>query len=120
MAEHNQIGKNGEKFALELLQTKGFEVLATNWRYQKLEVDIIAKKNDQLVIVEVKTRSTAQYESPIAAVTLSKQKNLVKAANAYVEEHAIDLECRFDVIGLIWDGESIQVEHIENAFYPLL
>lgn len=118
MIEKHELGKRGEAFALHLLVSKGFKIIATNWRFRKDEVDIIAKDDKFLVIVEVKTRSTNYFGEPFTAVTKKKQGFLIRAANAYIEEYGIDLECRFDIISIVFAENKHQVEHIEDAFYP--
>lgn len=118
MIEKHELGERGEAFALHLLVSKGFKIIATNWRFRKDEVDIIAKDDKFLVIVEVKTRSTNYFGEPFTAVTKKKQGFLIRAANAYIEEYDIDLECRFDIISIVFAENKHQVEHIEDAFYP--
>lgn len=116
--DNQELGRLGEEFALHLLVTKGFKILAKNWRYRKDEVDIIAKDDQFLVIVEVKTRSTSYFGEPYTAVTKKKQGFLIRAANAYIEKYDVDLECRFDIISIVFAENRHQVEHIEDAFYP--
>ncbi|MCD6090049.1 MAG: YraN family protein [Bacteroidales bacterium] len=118
MNDKQELGKLGENFALHLLVSKGFKILETNWRHRKDEVDIIAKDDAYLVIVEVKTRSTNYFGEPFTAVTKKKQGFLIRAANAYIEKNNIDLECRFDIISIVFAQNKHQVEHIEDAFYP--
>ena len=121
MAEHNQTGAKGEFLAQDFLKEKGYEILATNWQDKKVELDIVAQYQDQMVFVEVKTRSSQNLISPTEAVTLAKQKNLIKAANAYIENHPSALECRFDIVSVILhESNRFSIEHIEDAFYPLL
>ena len=120
MAEHNRIGNEGEQIAQAFLKNKGYQILETNWRFQKAELDIIATYKESLVFIEVKTRSSIRHGKPEEAVTLSKQKNLIKAANAYIQENAIELESRFDVVSIVSEKDSNYIEHIEEAFYPLL
>jgi putative endonuclease len=64
MALHNEIGKIGEEIALKFLKNAGYEVLELNWRFRKLEIDIIAKEGDILIAVEVKTRKSDEFGSP--------------------------------------------------------
>ena len=120
MAEHNDIGKKGESLALKFLQKKGYEILETNWRFQKAEIDIIVRDKKELVIVEVKTRTSTEFENPKEAVTIGKQKNIVKAADAFIQERDIDLECRFDIVSVLILKNKTEIEHIKEAFYPLL
>lgn len=120
MAEHNEIGKLGEEQAQKFLLDKGYNILALNWRFKKAEIDIIAQQKETLVIVEVKTRTSIDFERPQEAVTISKQRHLVRAADAYIQENEIDLECRFDVISVLILNQKVEIEHIEDAFMPLL
>jgi len=120
MATHNIIGKEGEQEALRYIKTKGYEILAMNWKYRKLEIDIIAKYNNEIIIAEVKTRDWNSIMDPEEAVTKKKQKNIVKAANAFILENEIDLNVRFDILSVSKRGAKWSVQHIEDAFYPLL
>ncbi len=120
MAQFHELGKTGEEIASEYLQSKGYKILETNWRKGQLEIDIIALKDDTLIVAEVKTRSTNYFGEPEEFVTRSKQKNLVKAANSYVIFKNFDLEVRFDIISILVRGDQYKVHHIEDAFYPTM
>ncbi|MEN8187811.1 MAG: YraN family protein, partial [Bacteroidota bacterium] len=74
MAQHNELGKKGEDLAVEFLIKNGFEILDRNWRFKKAEIDIIAQKDDLLVMAEVKTRSTDFFGDPQEFIK-PKQKN---------------------------------------------
>lgn len=111
------LGKEGEKQAKEYLQSQGYTIRDCNWRFQKLEIDLVAEKGNTLVFVEVKARKNDDYGEPELFVNLKKQRNLVRAANAYIETHQITQEARFDIIG-INNGQQ-EVTHIEAAFFPL-
>ena len=119
MAEHIEKGKKSEEVAAEWLKDQGYEIVCTNFRYNKKEIDIIARKDDVLVFVEVKTKSFWSDENPGDIVTLKKQKFLLKAAEAYMMYHGIDMETRFDVIFVVYKHEEIIIEHIRDAFSPL-
>jgi putative endonuclease len=120
MAEKHDLGKAGEQIATLHFKSNGYKVLETNWRRGHLEVDIIAQKEDTLVIAEVKTRSTNFFGEPEEFVTRNKQSNLIKAANAYVLQHNLDVEVRFDIISILFNGPNHKIHHIEDAFYPTL
>lgn len=120
MAEHNELGINGEKIAQRYLKEKGFKILATNWRFGSDEIDIIAEHDSFLVIVEVKTRSTDAFGEPEIAVTKQKQKFLIRAAQNYILKNDIDFETRFDIISIIIKNQKTKIHHIEDAFYPTL
>ncbi len=120
MPNNNQKGNAGEDFAISHLLKLGYNVLDKNWRYKHLEVDIIALHNNQLVIVEVKLRASNAFGQPEDFVSLKKQKNLIKAAHAYVIEKNLDYEVRFDVVSIIQNSNEFSLEHIIDAFYPTL
>lgn len=112
----NELGKKGEQLAVETLENKGYQILYRNWRYLKNEVDIIASKNNLLVFVEVKTRSSLQFGLPQEFVKPSQIKRLVQAANAFVEQNNTTEEVRFDIIAINKDESKYDLLHIENAF----
>ena len=121
MAQHNETGQEGELLATEYLKNKGFEILAKNWAYKGKEIDIVAKHNKTLIIVEVKTRTSAGFATPYSAVTREKQRFLIQAANYYIEKNQVDLEVQFDIISIIKKPMAEpEIEHIESAFYPIL
>lgn len=115
-----ELGAKGEEIACKYLTDKGYKILSRNWRFRHLEVDIIAMKDDMLHVVEVKTRQTNFFERPQDAVTKSKQAYLVQAINRYIE-HIPDFtgEIQFDIITILTNAQGTEIEHIENAFYPL-
>ncbi|WP_459210504.1 YraN family protein [Aquimarina rhabdastrellae] len=117
MALHNDLGKEGEKLAKDFLIKKGYEILEQNYRYQKAEVDIIAKYRETLIVIEVKTRSTIDYGDPQDFVKPKQIQQLVKAIDYYIEERDLDIEVRFDIIAIIKNKKGIQIEHLEDAFY---
>jgi putative endonuclease len=117
MAEHNELGKQGEALAVEFLQQKGYAILETNWTFQKAEIDIIAQKDSVLAIVEVKTRSSIDYGLPQDFVKPKKIQLLVKAVNEYVLANNLEVEVRFDIIAIHKEGAEYNLEHIEEAFY---
>ena len=117
MADHNDLGKLGEEMAVEFLQKNGYEILETNWTFQKAEVDIIAKKENILAIIEVKTRSSLDFGLPQDFVKPKKIQLLVKAVNEYVLSKDLDIEVRFDIIAIHKEGQSFAIEHLIDAFY---
>jgi putative endonuclease len=120
MAEHNDLGKMGEELAIEHLRKNNYVIRSTNFRAGKNEIDIIAVENNELVIIEVKTRSSNYAMEPECAVTRAKQRSLVLAANIYITRNNIDMEVRFDIIGILVQADAHVIRHIKDAFYPLL
>ncbi len=117
MAEHNELGKIGEEKAVAFLQNNGYDILDTNWVFQKAEIDIIARKENLLAIIEVKTRSSIDFGLPQEFVKPKKIQLLVKAVNEYVVSNDLDVEVRFDIIAIHKDAKDFNIEHLENAFY---
>ncbi|GAF04787.1 YraN family protein [Saccharicrinis fermentans] len=118
MSKHNELGKEGEQAAANYLTDKGYKILEQNWRYKHKEIDLIAQNEELLVIAEIKTRSTEEWEHPEESITKSKIRFLVDATEAYILEHDIDLEVRFDVISVVPENRGWKIDHIEEAFYP--
>lgn len=117
MAEHNDLGKLGEELAVDFLEKNGYEILETNWTFQKAEVDIIAKKDAILAVIEVKTRSSLDYGLPQDFVKPKKIQLLVKAINEYVTQNNIDVDVRFDIVAIHKENNDLKLEHIEDAFH---
>lgn len=117
MAQHNQLGKKGEQLAIDFLLEKGYDIVERNYRFDKAEVDIIAKKNQTLAIVEVKTRSTSDFGDPQDFLKPKQIKRIVKAVDEYVLVNKMDLEIRFDIIAIVKENKGYLIEHLENAFY---
>ena len=117
---HNkELGQQGEDIAAKFLMKKGYKILDRNWRHHHLELDIVAMDGDMLVVVEVKTRYSDEYGEPDLAVNKSKQKRIIASADAYIVQHDMDVETRFDIISIILGKETV-IEHIEDAFYPTM
>jgi len=116
MGQHNETGKVGEEFAREFLIKKGYQILDVNWHYNYKEIDVVAQQDQTIVFVEVKTRSTLAFELPQEAVTSKKMKNLVYAADAYLNQKNIELNSRFDVVTVLAQEPFKILEHIEDAF----
>ena len=112
-------GQKGEKLAVDFLRNNGYNILEINWRYQHKEIDIIARsKQNELVIVEVKTRNTTCYGNPEDAVDLKKQEFIIEATDAYIEQQNLDMDVRYDIIAItVQNGKNV-ITHIQEAFYP--
>ncbi|MDN3491750.1 YraN family protein [Winogradskyella bathintestinalis] len=117
MAEHNELGKLGEELATAYLIKKGYKILVRNYVFQKAEIDIIARHNNFMICVEVKTRNSDFFGDPQEFVTPNKIKLLVKAMDAFIIENDIDLETRFDIIAVLKNKKMERLTHYEDAFY---
>ena len=112
------IGKTGEDIAAKFLREKTYEIVKRNYRWARGEIDIIAKNDNVLVFVEVKTSRHNSFGPPENWVDRRKQKQIGIVAEKYLQDNEInDLECRFDVIGVELHDDKPQIRHIENAFW---
>ena len=118
MAEHNELGKEGEDEAAHYLTERGYHILHRNWRRGRNELDIVAAKDNQLVIVEVKTRRDEIYGHPEDAITNRKIRTLVSLADSYIKKFKLDLPVQFDIITVVGNEPPFRIEHIEEAFLP--
>lgn len=117
MKDHIELGKAGEALAVAHLEEKGYRILERNWRLGREEIDIIARDGNFIVIVEVKTRTSNVFAEPETSVTRSKQRILVRTANAYVNYRRQYGEVRFDIITILIRPEGETINHIVDAFY---
>ena len=120
--EKQNTGKLGEDIAVKYLQNKGYGILARNYRKPWGEIDIIAKKNENLVFVEVKTQRSGFEWRPEENVYFHKKKQLSRIINTYLKDSQIrgvisqEIDWQIDVIAIELDSKSnnARVEHIEN------
>jgi len=111
-----EVGGWGEELAKEHLLESGYEILEANYRFKKSEIDLIAKKGNLIVAVEVKTRTGIIVGTPFHAITREKQRNLLLGINHYVQKFNEPVEVRMDALSIIKLGESIRIAHLEDAF----
>ncbi len=116
MASHNELGKKGEQIACDFLLKDNYVILEKNYRFQKAEVDIIAKKGSILSVIEVKARSTDFFGNPEDFVNPKKIKLLTTAVDNYVVENDLDVEVRFDIIAIVLTKDKTKIEHLKDAF----
>ncbi|MDR0988586.1 MAG: YraN family protein [Prevotellaceae bacterium] len=116
MAAHNDLGKAGEEMAVAYLERNDYVIRHRNWRKNHLELDIVAAKDNELIVVEVKTRANTDYMDPEEAVTPQKIRRIVTAADAYVKHFGLDNSVRFDIITLVGSEGAFTLHHIEDAF----
>lgn len=117
MASHNEVGKAGEELALGWLRQNGFEILHCNWRYLKFEIDIIAKKNELLHIIEVKSRNYYSGANPEESVTKKKFGFLKNAAAEFLYRHPEYRHVQFDVLAItLYKNKEPEYFLIEDVF----
>lgn len=118
MAAHNEFGQQGEELAAQYLRKKGYEILDRNWRSGHKEIDLVMRKDDTIVFVEVKARANTNYGKPEDAVDARKMRLLILAADAYLRCYKWDLAVRFDVITITGSVDRPYIRHFEQAFRP--
>ena len=119
MAHHLDIGNLGESIARDYLISKGYEILETNWRFGRAEIDIIARKDGILIIIEVKSRSDNKFGKPESSISEKKRMLLADAATRYMEAINHEWEIRFDVIALIIKSPEVYtLDHYPDSFFP--
>ena len=120
-----ELGRKGESLAAEFLQHNNHTIIDTNWRYSHLELDIVSLAQDGLHFVEVKSRTAPVTADPLESVTAAKRRNMTKAAMKYVRKGALrhgipqDAEIFFDIITIIYNGDTADVRYYPQAFIPL-
>ncbi|MBI1836994.1 MAG: YraN family protein [Flavobacteriia bacterium] len=113
---HIELGKFGENLAIKYLLNNGYQIKSKNYYYKKNEIDIVAENEDYLIIVEVKTRNTAEYGEPWTSVTKAKQKAIIQVANEYILQEDVNKNTRFDIISIVHNNHYTNIEHIIDAF----
>lgn len=118
MTIQHDIGKKGEALAIDFLEHKGYTILASNWRFKRAEVDIIARDEATIVFVEVKTRSYDFFGPADLAINAKKEALITSAAHAYIDQQKHEGAIRFDVISIILkENKMAQIDHVEDAFF---
>jgi len=116
MAEHNDLGKKGEEWAVLYLQTQGYTILHRNWHYGKKEIDIIAKKDQFLHFIEVKTKHYNPDGYPEDNVTRKKFRNILRVADEYLYLHPGHWHIRYDILSITWhknrEPECFMIEDV--------
>lgn len=112
-----RLGKSSEDQAAEALVEAGYRVLAHDVRVGRMQIDLLAEEGGDLVFIEVKTRRSIAFGTPAEAVTMTKRKHLIVAAQAYLQREAMpDRAWRIDVVSItLARGERPQIEIIRHA-----
>jgi putative endonuclease len=116
--KRQELGVIGEKLARGFLKKKGYKILDTNYRCREGEIDIIARKKDSLVFIEVRTKASSGFGSPEESVTFAKKEKLIASGLTYMSEHRdLPESWRIDFVAveLARDGKANRIELIENA-----
>ena len=115
-----ELGEEGEGLAAEFLRRLGYKLLRRNWSAPGGEIDIIARDGEEVVFAEVKSRSSAEWGDPEAAVNPAKQRSICLAARQFARQYRLHgRTLRFDVVAvLLGDGGPPQIKHYKSAFFP--
>lgn len=114
MTDKIKTGAKGENLAAEFLQRKGFEIVARNFRYKRSEIDLIIKRENWIIFVEVKTRSSDTFGEPEQFVDLKKARMIFQAAEEYIFSNDWHGHVRFDVVSVKL-GLHPEITHFEDA-----
>jgi putative endonuclease len=110
-----EIGKDGEHAAALFLQSKGYIILARNYRFRKAEVDIIAEHEGHLIFIEVRSKKNAAFGFPEQTISSKKEELYLQAAEHYMEKNPSALKLRFDLISIINNTSGIEIKHFEDV-----
>ena len=111
------LGKTGEDLACRELERRGYAIVARRWRQRRGELDIIARDGATLVFVEVKARDGRQFGAGAEAVTMAKQRTIVRLAEEYLLRNRLDdCACRFDVVSIRLEADRPVIDVYQNAF----
>ncbi len=112
-----QSGPEGERAAARYLEKKGYEIVDSNYRVCGSEVDLIARKDDTLCFVEVKTRGSDDYGLPEEFVDRRKRQKIIRAAKVFIgRKEYEDFYVRFDIISVLYKSGKTEINHIKHAF----
>ncbi len=116
MSKNKKIGDWGEKLAIQYLESKGYQITAKNYRHSRFEIDLITKKDDLLVFIEVKTRSDVRFGYPEDWVDSNKAQRILEASENYIHEINWQKGIRYDIIA-ITKCDQPEIKHFEDAFH---
>ena len=107
----------GERIAERWLRRQGWRVVQRRFRSGHRDIDLVVERDGTVALVEVKARRGREFGDPVEAVNWSKQKQLVRSASTWIDRHGRPEECyRFDVVGVLVEGDRVRVRHVANAF----
>jgi putative endonuclease len=115
--DKSAIGPGGEKAAARFLEKNGYEILEYNYRVSGSEVDLIAKKDDTICFIEVKTRGSDDFGLPEEFVDRRKRQKIIRAAKIFCARKPYDdFYVRFDIVAILHHGSEAGIKHIQHAF----
>lgn len=121
MPYKKDLGRTGEEGARKYLMENGYAIIKSNFTCKCGEIDIITEKEGYIIFIEVKTRTNANYGSPIESISFNKRKSIIKSAKIFLLQRKLtDSAVRFDVIEVLTGSEKetdLNINHIKNAFW---
>ena len=116
-AARQRFGELGERIAERWLRRQGWRVVQRRFRNGRRDIDLVVEREGTVAFVEVKARRGELFGGPVEAVNWQKQKELVRSAHVWIDRHGRESESyRFDVVGVLVNGERVRVRHVPNAF----
>jgi putative endonuclease len=110
-------GELGERIAERWLRRLGWTVVNRRFRNGRRDIDLVVEREGTVAFVEVKARKGADFGGPVAAVNWRKQKELTRSAHVWIDRHGQPAQqYRFDVVGVLVDGQAVRVRHVPDAF----
>jgi putative endonuclease len=116
-AARQAFGELGERIAERWLRRHGWRVVQRRFRNGHRDIDLVVEREGLIAFVEVKARRGSEFGDPVEAVNWKKQKELTRSAHIWIDRHGRPTESyRFDVVGVLVDGERVRVRHVTDAF----
>ncbi|HKP15507.1 MAG TPA: YraN family protein [Gemmatimonadaceae bacterium] len=116
-AARQSFGELGERIAERWLRERGWRVVQRRFRSGHRDIDLVVERDGVVAFVEVKARRGDRFGGPVEAVNWRKQKELGRSARVWVSRHGrSDDAYRFDVVGVLVEGERVRIRHVEDAF----
>ena len=116
-AARQEFGELGERIAERWLKRQGYRVVQRRFRIGHRDIDLVVEREGTVAFVEVKARRGVQFGDPVEAVNWSKQRELARSASVWIDRHGRPSDSyRFDVVGVLVEGQRVRVRHVPNAF----
>src|ERR1700712_5302185 len=117
MHDNIKKGNEGERLAADFLISKGYVIVERNYRYKRAEIDLIVRKDNWLIFVEVKLRTSISFGYPEEFVDYDKEKQILWGALQYMYKVDWQGNVRYDIVSVVMRHDTVDIVHIEDAFY---
>lgn len=116
-AAKQALGELGERIAERWLKRHGWRIVQRRFRSGHRDIDLVVERDGTVAFVEVKARVGIEFGDPVEAVNWKKQQQLARSASVWIDRHGKPAESyRFDVVGVLVQGERVRIRHVANAF----